>query len=396
MSEVCDKATGYFRTPEHLVRWMVELASPRTGERILEPACGDAPFLKEIAGRVSGVEAYAVDIVRRGEIPKEVVFYQEDFLLWESGMGFDLIIGNPPYGIPTANSEHYPIRVSPEVKKEWKRVTTTWLGKYNLYGAFIEKAVRLLNPGGRVVFVVPGSFLFLRDFKRLRQFLALRGRSDVYYHGRVFPNAMVSVVVLKFTDGGSGIYLYETDGRLINAIPDWHGEPVFYESDFTREIDARAHVRIGDLFTIHMSPRTTEMRRFKWKTDKPRKGYIPVYDSRHLRVGWIDYDKEARYYIPADKKTFLRDYFDIPHVVVGHGYRKGYIACAYDSRASAWWGDVYHLFAKSGVEYDHDALVQWLSSEDMARYVRDKFRDVVYHLSVVQLSVLPVSSGVRT
>ncbi|WP_440310656.1 Eco57I restriction-modification methylase domain-containing protein, partial [Klebsiella pneumoniae] len=70
-----------------------------------------------------------------------------DFLLWEPGEGFDLILGNPPYGI-VGDGSKYPIHVLKEVKGAYKRVLSTWKGKYNLYGASLEKWVRLLKEGG--------------------------------------------------------------------------------------------------------------------------------------------------------------------------------------------------------------------------------------------------------
>jgi len=36
---------GQFRTPRHIIKMMVELANPKIGERVLDPACGTAGFL---------------------------------------------------------------------------------------------------------------------------------------------------------------------------------------------------------------------------------------------------------------------------------------------------------------------------------------------------------------
>lgn len=97
-----------------------------------------------------------------------------DFLLWEPGEAFDLILGNPPYGI-VGEASKYPIHVLREVKGLYKKTLSTWKGKYNLYGAFIEKSVRLLREGGTLVFVVPATWLVLDDFSSFGHFWPEKG-----------------------------------------------------------------------------------------------------------------------------------------------------------------------------------------------------------------------------
>ncbi len=46
------RALGMVATPPEVVSWMVALAAPqRPRVRVLEPACGDAPFLTAFADR---------------------------------------------------------------------------------------------------------------------------------------------------------------------------------------------------------------------------------------------------------------------------------------------------------------------------------------------------------
>lgn len=120
-------------------------------------------------------------------------------MLWQSNILFDLIIGNPPYGIPSL-SEHYPIKIDPTTKNKYKNQFETWYGKYNVYGAFIEKSIKLLKPKGQLIFIVPATFMILDEFKKLRAFLSQNGKTVIIYLGQeVFkPEASVSVVVLNF------------------------------------------------------------------------------------------------------------------------------------------------------------------------------------------------------
>ncbi len=59
-----------------------------------------------------------------------------DFVFWEPTEAFDLILGNPPYGI-VGEASKYPIHTLKQVKRLYKQTLSTWKGKYNLYGAFM-------------------------------------------------------------------------------------------------------------------------------------------------------------------------------------------------------------------------------------------------------------------
>jgi adenine-specific DNA-methyltransferase len=77
-----------------------------------------------------------------------------------STAGYDLVIGNPPYGRVT---------LSPELRARYAR---SLYGHANLYGVFTDIAVRLARPGGLIAYVTPTSFLGGRYFTKLRSFLA--------------------------------------------------------------------------------------------------------------------------------------------------------------------------------------------------------------------------------
>ncbi|MEW6685278.1 MAG: Eco57I restriction-modification methylase domain-containing protein [Candidatus Edwardsbacteria bacterium] len=66
-------------------------------------------------------------------------------------MSFDLVIGNPPYGIPSL-SQHYTIRIDLATKEKYKSLYETWYGKYNVYKVFMKKARRLPKEGETVNF----------------------------------------------------------------------------------------------------------------------------------------------------------------------------------------------------------------------------------------------------
>lgn len=163
---------------------------------------------------------------------------------------FDVIIGNPPYGI-IGDASHYPIHVLRERKALYRQRSLTWRGKYNIYGAFIEHATRLLAPEGKLVFVVPASWLVLDDFVRLREYLATQGRLSVCYLGKVFPKRNVSVVVLVLEKGRRGLALYDGE-RLAVEKPTYKGERIRFETPELIQMEQEG-VAVGELFTIRFA-----------------------------------------------------------------------------------------------------------------------------------------------
>ncbi|MEM5803112.1 MAG: N-6 DNA methylase, partial [Candidatus Aenigmatarchaeota archaeon] len=158
------KDYGIFFTPEWVVDFMVNLIdfSKHTDKKniaVLEPACGLAQFLIGIKrnhpsifkqAKLIGVEINqeVINYLKTLNIDNNIELIKDDYLLWRSEKSFDLVIGNPPYGIPSL-SEHYTIKIDPSTKGKYKSLYKTWYGKYNIYGAFIEKSISLLKPEGQ-------------------------------------------------------------------------------------------------------------------------------------------------------------------------------------------------------------------------------------------------------
>lgn len=82
-----------------------------------------------------------------------------DSLSLATEAGFDLVIGNPPFGRQ---------KLTPERREHFAR---SLYGHANLYGMFMDLAVRLARPGGVVSFLTPSSFLAGEYFKNLRAVL---------------------------------------------------------------------------------------------------------------------------------------------------------------------------------------------------------------------------------
>ncbi len=388
------RALGAVATPPDLVSFMISLASPmRSPLRVLEPACGHAPFLRAFAERYgTHHELVGVDIdpnsvaEARRQVPFATVL-EEDFLLWQPGEPFDLIIGNPPYGI-IGDASHYPIHILKERKSLYKRRFQTWRGKFNIYGAFIERAVNLLRPSGRLVFVVPSTWLVLDDFARLRQFLAREGRLEVHYVGRPFPERNVVAVVLVLQRGEQGLSLYDLRrSEPVVRKTSYQGELIRFETPEAIAFE-RQGVPLGEWLEIHFAARSPEIRRHPAVVEEPRDGLVPILTGRNLKPGWIDYETcYSGLWMPREEAPSLRFFYAFPHIVVGHT-KGARVVAAQDERCYPW-REEFHLVPKvAGL--DEKALVEYLNSEPVQWYVRTLYRDLIPHLTMTQLRRVPI------
>ena len=415
------KDYGIFFTPEHIVDFMVSLIDTtkfrdKKDINILEPACGLAQFLIGIKrkfpllfqrSKLIGVEINPeiINYLKNLRIANNIDLIKEDYLLWKTETSFDLIIGNPPYGIPSP-SEHYSIKIDHPTKEIYKSLYKTWYGKYNVYGAFIEKSIKLLKPKGQLIFIVPATFMILDEFKKLREFLSQNGGVAIIYLGQeVFkPEADVSTVVLNFFKDREFLHrmeLLEYKNNKLNTVKvnsNWQGEIIKFETDYTRRIESMCSYKLGDIYEIRISPRTPEVknnpnivRKKSYSTQ-----YLPLLTSKNLKCNEIIYENFTDYWIKKSEVKKFRGYFSLPHIVVGLGFREnGKVAAAYDEKCYPWMGDVYHLLRKSGLfnlnfDMQEQEVVEYLNSEYVKHYVKDAYREITYHLSITQLKDLPL------
>ena len=193
-------AHGIYYTPPamaaRLIAKATEAGADWTTVRVLDPACGGGAFLAPVAQRIVRALSGCSPRILIQNLATRLRGYELDpFGAWLSQValdatllpvcraagcslpalvtvcdslrsttpkeGFDLVIGNPPYGRVT---------LSPADRTRFQRGL---YGHANQYGLFTDLALQHARPGGIVAYVTPTSFLAGEYFKNLR---ALLGR----------------------------------------------------------------------------------------------------------------------------------------------------------------------------------------------------------------------------
>ncbi len=192
---------GAYYTPPVLAERLLDLAASEgidwSRARVLDPACGGGAFLvpvvarmlshhrvqalspleriQHVEGHVAGIELdpfaawmtrafldlLAFSMCREAGRFLRIPIESADALgvVLEDQRRFDLVVGNPPYG-----------RVSLSARQR-ALFERSLYGHANLYGVFLDAALRWRKPRGLVAFLTPTSFLGGQYYSRLRALL---------------------------------------------------------------------------------------------------------------------------------------------------------------------------------------------------------------------------------
>ena len=193
---------GQFRTPRHLVRFLVAAVDPRAGEAVLDPACGTAGFLIAAhehrgapGGRYLGDECdwtmariATANMVLHG-ITGADIRRRDAFA--DVSPEADVILANPPF--------------AGSIDEGRRRAFGSRATKSEVL--FVELMLRRLLPGGRAGVVVPAGLLT----SPTRAALAVR-RALVHEHGLRAVIELPAGVFRPYTDVRSALLLWQATG----------------------------------------------------------------------------------------------------------------------------------------------------------------------------------------
>ena len=134
-------------------------------------------------------------LIDDSEIAGEKAFkWEAEFTQIMQSGGFDVVIGNPPYVNGIIMQETIPIQ-----RKWMKNNYDCLIEKWDLYLAFIERGLNILNLKGYLSFVIPDSFLTEKYSSKLRKQVTSRYRIvqiDYFPNLELFVNIGVHNVIV--------------------------------------------------------------------------------------------------------------------------------------------------------------------------------------------------------
>ncbi|MBX3191287.1 MAG: SAM-dependent DNA methyltransferase [Labilithrix sp.] len=161
---------GQFFTPRHVVDFVVRALAPKAREVVVDPACGSGAFLAH-ARALAAVRAFGCDVdpravriarllaLAQGRDPESIA--RADGLRTRDLPGASVVATNPPFaGRAPADG----FEVGRHVKTPERDVL------------FLERALDLLRPGGRLGIVLPYNKAAGTAFAALRRWLVGRAR----------------------------------------------------------------------------------------------------------------------------------------------------------------------------------------------------------------------------
>lgn len=193
---------GAFFTPHLITSQMVPQVIQTADDKVCDPACGCGAFLLEATeylartyrksiAQIVAENIFGADLadysIRRCQILLSLLALGHgedvdlDFNLLQANSlkvdwrqkfkavfvtqgGFDVVVGNPPY----VKFQDLPSSLREDLYHDW---VTLKRGNYNLYFAFFELGVQLLNADGRLAYICPNNYFTSLAALHLREYL---------------------------------------------------------------------------------------------------------------------------------------------------------------------------------------------------------------------------------
>ena len=227
--EVSKTDKGQFFTPRVIIDAVVKMLNPNRKEYVIDPACGSSGFLvhtmqyvwkkyhmkgKDVKAAYAGRYLWGIDFEEKAtKIARALMLiagdgkahiYQEnslEFTRWNEGLkadlkkeelvydesfkelNFDILLTNPPFAGEI--KENWLKKLYSDILPENKIKTDSSVDRHIL---FIERALDMIKPGGRLAIVLPQGVFNNTNDKYIREFIMRKARilAVVGLHGNSF------------------------------------------------------------------------------------------------------------------------------------------------------------------------------------------------------------------
>ncbi|TVZ60376.1 N-6 DNA methylase [Flavobacteriaceae bacterium MAR_2010_105] len=317
-------------------------------------------------------------------------------------VGFDVIIGNPPYGADLSSQISY-------LKIKYESFSLSG----ESYILFVEQSIKLVKTDGRLGFIIPDTYLNLGFTENIRSFILHNSEVEniVLLPANVFESATVDTtnLILKIKKLSINPYIKDVRINLVNKKSKmiefdalnkefyvntnlWVSENSFLiqsdksEVKLLSKID-KTKLKVNDFAEMFSGikayevgkgtpKQTTEIRDNKPYTSLIRQSenWLPFYEGKHVTSyglnwaedGYINYGEWLA--APRDPKQFLGEKILIRKII---GTR---LIATYISETSYCNTLLFVLKLKAGTVIGYKALLGILNSKLIAWYFRHKFQ----------------------
>lgn len=339
------KLQAYYTNSDFITDYMINNLDLENKDTILEPSVGGCIFVDKILSANKNVyidaydiDDYAIRVVKQKYSNKEnIKIYESDTLfderldlLSDTHTGYTKIIGNPPYGA----------YLNMDVRKNLQ-IKYSGIYTKDTYVLFFYRCLNLLKPNGKMVFIIPDTFLYLNMHKNFRKYLFgnFCVEEIAIFPSKLFPGvsfaysnlSIITVRKDKTKILGNNICVYDdiTNETQFNDIIENRMKPKFiaqksildnpnynlYLNKSTENLIRQTKITLGDLADCVTGIYTGNNKWFIKVLDeriRNSKGY-QVISNEEINLNWksIEGIETSRCYVPLVKGSIKTPYRNI-------------------------------------------------------------------------------------
>ncbi len=199
---------AYYTKSEPIVSYMIDLLDLNGTETVFEPCAGDGVFIDPILDKYQDIKIDAFELNENAcdtlkskyQDLENISIKQTDTLtdlelefLCSMGGKYDAVIANPPYGAWRNTIDRATLK---------KRFNGFYAKES--YSLFLYRSIESLNEGGKLVFIIPDTYLNLNMHKGIRKYILSTTRikeialfPSSYFPGVNFGYANLSIISLE-------------------------------------------------------------------------------------------------------------------------------------------------------------------------------------------------------
>ena len=200
MAEQRTQQLGQFFTRSQKVQDVMTALVTHTRGAALEPSAGEghlASALHRVAPHlaITSVEIDSSLSWSHTDLPLSTSDFFEHTANQQGT--YDVVFGNPPY-VTLKNTDAL-------TREALEPYAVSYQGKVNLYQLFFDRCIDLLKPGGELVFIIPGEWVYATSAAPLREKLQRLGAVTDFIHcgeEKLFSDASVPFIsIVRFVRG---------------------------------------------------------------------------------------------------------------------------------------------------------------------------------------------------